>query len=236
MRNFREAIIIMRKEIRGLFTTPVAYIVMTIFLVATGFFFFKDYFYFNQAEMRNFFQLLPLIFTFVVPAITMRLFSEEKQSGSLEILMTLPVSTTNAVLGKFLAGAVFLSLMLVPTIFYVVTVELTGSPYYGPIVGGYVGSVLLGGAYCAVGVLTSSLSKNQIVAFITAWAGCFFLWLIDKITIFLPAKLVFLEYLGSDFHFRNIERGVIDSRDCIYFLSIIAIAIILTVKVIDERR
>jgi ABC-2 type transport system permease protein len=228
--------IIMKKELRGLFTTPVAYIVMTIFLVATGFFFFKDYFYFNQAEMRNFFQLLPLIFTFVVPAVTMRLFSEEKQSGSLEILMTLPVTTANAVLGKFLAASAFLSLMLVPTLFYTVTVELTGSPYYGPIIGGYVGAVFLGASYSAIGVLTSSLSKNQIVAFITAWAGCFFLWLIDKITVFLPGKLVFLEYLGSDFHFRNIERGVIDSRDLVYFLSIMAVALLLTVRAIDERR
>ena len=236
MRNFREAVIIMKKELRGLFTTPVAYIVMTIFLIATGFFFFKDYFYFNQAEMRNFFQLLPLIFTFVVPAVTMRLFSEEKQSGSLEILLTLPVTTYNAVLGKFLAAAAFLSLMLVPTLFYVVTVQLTGSPNYGPIIGGYIGAVLLGASYCAIGVLTSSLSKNQIIAFITAWAGCFFLWLIDKITVFIPARLVFLEYLGSDFHFRNIERGVLDSRDLIYFLSIMAISLILTVRVIDERR
>ncbi|MBN1534816.1 MAG: ABC transporter permease subunit [Spirochaetes bacterium] len=236
MRKYREALIIMRKELRGMFTTPIAYIVMTIFLIATGFFFFKDFFYFNQAEMRNFFQLLPLIFTFVVPAVTMRLFAEEKQSGSMEILLTLPVSTTNAVLGKFLAAAAFISLMLVPTLFYVVTVELSGSPYYGPIIGGYLGAVLLGSAYCAVGILTSSLSRDQIVAFITAWAGCFFLWLVDKITLFLPSWLGFLEYLSSDFHFKNIERGVLDSRDLIYFLSIIVISLLVTVRVIDERR
>ncbi len=236
MTKYREAIIIMKKEIRGMFTTPIAYIVIAIFLVATGFFFFKDYFYFNQAEMRNFFQLLPLVFTFVVPAVTMRLFAEEKQSGSIEILLTLPVSTTNAVLGKFLAASAFISLMLVPTLLYAVTVELTGSPYYGPIIGGYLGSVLLGSSYCAVGIFTSSLSRDQIVAFITAWAVCFFMWLVDKVTIFLPAKLGFIEYLGSDFHFRNIERGVLDSRDLIYFLSIIAVSLLMTVRVIDERR
>jgi ABC-2 type transport system permease protein len=227
---------IMKKELMTYFYTPIAYIVITAFLIVTGFFFFKDFFYFNQAEMRGFFQFLPLVLTLVVPAITMRLFAEEIHSGTIETLMTLPVTTIEAVVGKFMAATAFVSFMLAPTLVYLVTILIVGSPDPGPIIGGYLGSILLAGAYSAVGVLTSSLGRNQIIAFISGLAACFFLWLIDKITIFLPAKLSFLEYLGTDFHFRNISRGIIDSRDIIYFISIIIISILLTTKILDDRR
>jgi len=227
---------IMKKELMTYFYTPIAYIVITAFLIVTGFFFFKDFFYFNQAEMRGFFQFLPLVLTLVVPAITMRLFAEEIHSGTIETLMTLPVTTMETVVGKFMAATVFVSFMLAPTLIYLITIIIVGSPDPGPIVGGYLGSILLAGAYSAVGVLTSSLGRNQIIAFISGLAACFFLWLIDKITIFLPAKLSFLEYLGTDFHFRNISRGIIDSRDIIYFISIMVISIFLTTKIIDDRR
>ena len=226
----------MRRELMAYFISPIAYIVITIFLTFTGFFFFKDFFYFSQAEMRNFFQLLPLMFSFVVPAVTMRLFSEEHQSGSIEILMTLPVGPVDIVLGKLLAGMVFIALLLAPTLIYVVTVQIVGSPDYGPIIGGYAGALLLGGAYASIGVLASSLSKNQIIGFITAWAACFVLWLVDKIVFFLPSSLGFLEYLGSDTHFQNISKGIIDTRDIIYFLSIMAVSILTTVKILEERR
>jgi len=236
MNRFKESFIIMKKELRAYFVSPIAYIVITIFLIFTGFFFFKDFFYFNQAEMRNLFQLLPLMFTFVVPAVTMRLFSEEKQSGSIEILMTMPVSTLDIVMGKFLAGTVFVAVMLAPTLIYLATLIAVGSPDYGPIIGGYLGAILLGGAYAAIGVLSSSLSRNQIVAFITGWAANFSLWIIDKIVMFLPSKLSFIQNLGSDFHFQNIAKGIIDSRDIIYFLSVMAVSILITAKILEERR
>ncbi len=232
----REPLAIMKKELMTYFYTPIAYIVITAFLVVTGFFFFKDFFYFGQAEMRGFFQFLPLVLTLVVPAITMRLFAEEIHSGTIETLMTLPVTTLDAVLGKFLAATAFVSIMLAPTLIYLVTIIIVGSPDPGPIIGGYLGAVLLAGAYSAVGILTSSLGRNQIIAFIAGLIACFFLWLIDKITIFLPSKLGFLEYLGTDYHFRNISRGIIDSRDLVYFLSIIAISILLTTKILEDRR
>ncbi|HNW30730.1 MAG TPA: ABC transporter, partial [Spirochaetota bacterium] len=130
----------------------------------------------------------------------------------------------------------FVSIMMAPTLIYLITIIIVGSPDPGPIIGGYLGSVLLAGAYSAVGVLTSSLGRNQIIAFISGLAACFFLWLIDKITIFLPAKLAFIEFLGTDYHFRNISRGIIDSRDLVYFLSIIVISILLTTKILDDRR
>ena len=232
----REALTIMKRELRAYFVSPVAYIVTAIFLVFTGFFFFKDFFYFKQAEMRNFFQLLPLMFTIFVPAMTMRLFSEERQSGSIEILLTMPVTSYDVVLGKFLAATAFVMATLVPTVIYLLTVVWVGEPDMGPLVGGYVGAIFLGAAYAAIGVCASSFTKNQIIAFITALSVNFFLWLVNKITMFLPAKLRFLEYLGTDFHFQNIAKGLIDSRDIIYFLSIMAISIMLAAKVIEERR
>lgn len=234
--GLREPFAIMKKELQTYFYTPIAYIVITAFLVVTGFFFFKDFFYFGQAEMRGFFQFLPLVLTLVVPAITMRLFAEEIHSGTIETLMTLPVTAMDAVMGKFLAATAFVSIMMAPTLIYLVTIVIVGSPDPGPIIGGYVGAVLLAGTYSAVGVLTSSLGRNQIIAFIGGLIACFFLWLIDKITIFLPAKLGFLEYLGTDYHFRNISRGIIDSRDLVYFVSIIAISILLTTKILEDRR
>jgi len=232
----REPFAVMKKELMTYFYTPIAYIVITAFLIVTGFFFFKDFFYFKQAEMRAFFQFLPLILTLVVPAVTMRLFAEEIHSGTIEVMLTLPVKTVDLVVGKFLAATLFVSAMLVPTLFYLLTIILVGSPDPGPVVGGYLGSVFLAGAYVAVGIVASSLSRNQIIAFIGGLSICFLLWLIDKITIFLPSKLAFIEYLGTDYHFRNIARGVVDSRDIVYFLSIIIISILVTVKILDDRR
>jgi ABC-2 type transport system permease protein len=232
----REALAITKRELRAYFTSPVAYIVITIFLLFSGFFFFKDFFYFRQAEMRNFFQLLPLLFTIFVPAMTMRLFSEERQSGSIEILLTMPVTSYDAVIGKFLAGAAFVAAALAPTLLYLFTVIYSGSPDLGPLAGGYIGALFLGAAYAAIGVCASASTKNQITAFIIALSVNFALWLISRITIFIPAKLRFLEYFGTDFHFQNIAKGLLDFRDIIYFVSIIVIALMLAAKLIEERR
>ncbi len=236
MLKLNEAFAIMKKELRGYFVSPIAYIVITIFLVFTGFFFFKDFFIIKQAEMRRFFQLIPLMLTFVVPAITMRLFAEERHSGSIEILLTLPISTRDVVLGKFFAGTLFVAIMMIPTLLYVITVVIVGSPDIGPIIGGYIGVILLGAAYTSVGLLTSSLTHNQIVAFIIGWFSCFSLWLIDKVVSYLPGIFKSIEYVGTDFHFQGIARGVIDTRNIIYFVSVITIMILFTIKILDERR
>jgi ABC-2 type transport system permease protein len=212
---------IFRKEFRGYFVSPIAYIVISIFLLVTGWFFFATFFLFNQANVRNFFALLPIIFSFVVPAITMRLFSEELNVGSYEILLTMPVTFWDVVLGKFLAGVAFVSAMLIPTLAYPITVSFLGNLDWGPVVGGYIGAVLLGAAFSAIGLFASSLTRNQITAFIIGMAICFSLTLIDKMLFFLPSSLLgFLEYLGADFHFQNISKGIIDSRDILYFLSV----------------
>lgn len=236
MERFSEMRAIMTKELKSYFNSPIAYIVITIFLVFMGFFFFKDFFYFNQAEMRNLFQMMPLMLCFVIPAVTMRLLSEERQSGSFEILMTLPVSSRDIALGKFLAGTIFSVVMISPTLIYLVTVVMLGAPDFGPVFGGYIGVILLSAAYTSIGLLASSFTRNQIISFISAWAACFALWLIDKAVIFLPSKLGFISYFGTDYHFQNIAKGLIDSRDIIYFISICALSLMFTVKLIEERR
>jgi ABC-2 type transport system permease protein len=228
---------IFKKEFRVYFVSPIAYIVISIFLVVTGWFFFSAFFLFNQANLRGFFALLPITLSFVVPAITMRLFSEELNVGSYEILMTLPVTSVEVILGKFLASAAFIAAMLVPTIAYPITVSFLGQLDWGPVAGGYIGALLLGAAFSAIGLFVSSLTRNQIIAFITGVAICFSLTLIDKMLFFLPRSLLgFLQYLGADFHFSNISKGILDSRDILYFLSVSFIALYGTYLGMQEKR
>lgn len=227
---------IFKKEFYTYFISPVAYIVISIFLVVTGWFFFSTFFIFNQASLRNFFALLPMIFSFIVPAVTMRLFSEELNVGSYEMLLTMPVTAVQVVLGKFLAGTLFVGAMLVPTLLYPVTLSLMGFLDWGPVAGGYLGAMLLGGAFCAVGLFASSLTRNQIVAFIIAMAICFTLTLIDQMLFFLPDRLLgIFSYLGVNGHFKTFAKGVIDSRDLLYFLSVIFVGLHMTHLSIQER-
>jgi ABC-2 type transport system permease protein len=217
----RQATHIFKKEFTTYFVSPIAYIVISIFLLVTGWFFFTTFFLYNQANLRNFFALLPITFSFVVPAVTMRLFSEELNVGSYEILLTMPVTFLDVVLGKFLAAVVFVATMLIPTLAYPITVSFLGQLDWGPVMAGYTGAVLLGAAFSAIGLFASSLTRNQIIAFIIGMAICFGLTLIDKMLFFLPQSLLsFFEYLGADFHFENVSKGVIDSRDILYFLSV----------------
>jgi len=217
----RQAVKIFKKDFRSYFVSPIAYIVISIFLLVTGWFFFTTFFLFGQASLRNFFSLLPIIFCFVIPAVTMRLVSEELNIGSYEILLTMPVTFTDVVLGKFMAATAFVVALLIPTLAYPITVSLLGQLDWGPVIGGYIGAILLGASFCAIGLFASALTRNQIIAFITGMAICFGLTLIDKMLFFLPRSLLgVLSYLGADFHFQNISKGIIDSRDIVYFLSV----------------
>jgi ABC-2 type transport system permease protein len=228
---------IFKKEFQSYFVSPIAYIVIAIFLIVTGWFFFSTFFLFNQASVRNFFALLPLIFAFVIPAVTMRLFSEELNVGTYEILLTLPVTFKEVVLGKFLGALAFVAALLIPTLAYPVTVAFLGDLDWGPVIGGYLGALLLGASFSAVGLFASSLTRNQIVAFIIGVAICFALVLIDKILFFLPAQIIgILEYLGADFHFENISKGILDSRDILYFLSLAFLGLYATHLVMEEKN
>ena len=227
---------IFKKEFYAYFLSPIAYIVISIFLVVTGWFFFSTFFLYGMASMRNFFSMMPIIFTFVAPAVTMRLFSEELNVGSYELLLTMPVSIRQVVLGKFLAGTVFMTMMLLPTISYPLTISFLGELDWGPVVGGYIGAFLLAGSYCAVGLFASSLTRNQIIAFIIGLAICFGLTMLNKILFFMPETLLgVLSYLGVDMHFANISKGIIDTRDLLYFLSVVFIGLYATHVSIEER-
>ena len=233
----RQISYILKKEFRAYFISPIAYIVISIFLLTTGWFFFTTFFLFDQANLRNFFALLPIIFAFVVPAITMRLFSEELNIGSYEILLTMPVTFPDVILGKFLAGVLFVCAMLIPTFAYPITVSFLGELDWVPVWGGYIGAILLGAAFSALGLFASSLTRNQITAFIIGVAVCFSLTLLDKMLFFLPSSMLgFFEYLGADFHFQNISKGIIDTRDILYFLSISFAGLYCTYMVLCEKN
>jgi len=217
---------IFKKEFKAYFVSPIAYIVISVFLLVTGWFFFTTFFLYNQADMRSFFTLLPLVFAFIVPAITMRLFSEELNTGSYEILLTMPVTFTNVVTGKFMAAVAFIGAMLVPTLSYPIFISFVGKLDWGPVIAGYIGAIMLGAAFSAVGIFSSSITRNQIVAFITGTAICFGLTLVERMMFFVPAGFVtVLEYLGANIHFQNVAKGIIDSRDILYFISISFIAL-----------
>jgi ABC-2 type transport system permease protein len=195
------------------------------------------FFIYDQAEIRGFFQLLPLVFSFVIPAVTMRLFSEEMNVGSYETLLTLPVSALDIILGKFMAAMGFVAAMLLPTLLYPVSISFMGDLDWGPVLGGYIGALCLGGAFCAVGLFASSLTRNQIIAFIIGMIICFGLTIIDQMLFFFPRTVVsIVGYLGAGTHFENISRGIVDSRDLLYFLSLVFVALFATNLVMEEKK
>jgi ABC-2 type transport system permease protein len=218
---------IFRKELKSYFISPIAYIVSSVFLIIIGWLFFSTFFLDSQASLTRFFALLPVTFAFIIPAVTMRLFSEEINIGSYEILLTLPVNFRDIILGKFLASVAFIGVMISPTMVYAVSTAFLGELDWGPVIGGYIGALLLGASFCAVGLLASSLTRNQVVAFIIGMAICFSLTLlIDFVLYFLPNSLVgIFQFLSANFHFRNIAKGVLDSRDILYFLSVSFVAL-----------
>lgn len=229
--------VIVSRELSSFFSGPVAYIVSGLFLVFSGLLFFSTFFLVNRAELRGFFGVLPMLFAFFVPALTMRLLSEERRSGSLETLLTLPVSAFDVVFGKFLAALLYIAVMLVPTLAYVVTVAALGSPDAGPIIGGYLGALFLAAAFTAIGLFASAITKNQIVAFFTAFTVSFGLVILDQFLVIFPAAVVGpLDWLSAGSHFESISRGIVDSRDLLYFASVCAVFLSLTVRTVSERR
>jgi len=227
------------KEFRGYFNSPVAYIFIISFLVFTNWLFFKGFFLMNQSSLRSFFSILPWVFMFLAPAVTMRSWAEEKKLGTVELLMTLPVRDYEVVLGKFLASFIFLIVTLLCTLPLPLTVMLVGNPDIGPIWGGYLGAFLMGGAYLAIGCFASSLTENQIVAFIIAIFLCFALLITAEnlVIMNLPAALVpVFSFLGLGAHFDSIGRGVIDSRDIVYYISVIGFFLFLNGLSVESRK
>jgi len=228
---------IYKKELKSYFNSPVAYIVITVFLLISGWFFSTNFFLMGQATVRTALVVIPLIFIFFAPAITMRSIAEERKSGTIELLVTMPTRDVEIVLGKFFAALSLLSVAVLFTLAYAITASLLGNLDEGPTMGGYLGLIMLGGVYLAIGIFASSTTENQIVAFIIGFAIILVFFMLDKALIFVPAPLVsILEYLSVDYHFNSIARGVIDTRDIIYYLTLIAFALLLAVRSLESRK
>lgn len=228
-----------KKEIRSYWNSPIAYIYVTVFLALVSWLFFEGFFLQGQASLRDFFGLLPMAFVLFVPAVTMRLWAEEKKLGTIELLMTLPLRDYEVVMGKFLAAFMFLSMSILLSLPLVGIVAYLGHPDPGPIVGGYLGALLMGGAFLAMGTFFSSLTENQIIALIVAFVAAIILLLLDSTVVLsrVPTALApAVDFLGIRSHFESIERGVIDSRDILYFLSITGLFLFLNVRTIQSRK
>ncbi len=228
---------IFKRELRAYFDSPTAYVVIIVFLLITGWFFTTNFFLVAQADMRVAFGIIPFVFIFITPAITMRLISEERKTGTIELLVTMPITDAEVIVGKYLASLVLLISMLVPTIVYTIIVAILGDIDMGPVIGGYMGLALMGAGYLAIGTFGSSLTENQVVAYIMSWMMVFIFFLMDKMLFILPNWLVTpIEYLSIEYHFQNISRGVLDSRDLIYYLSLVVLTLMLAARSLAARR
>jgi ABC-2 type transport system permease protein len=220
--------IILKKELRSYFDSSLAYIFIVIFLVLCGAYVAANLFLANVASLQTFFDVAPLLLLLFAPAVTMRLIAEEKRLGTYEILNTRPVGPGEIVRGKFLAAWVLVISALVPTMLYVITVGSLGHLDSGTVIGGYIGLILLGGVFAAVGIFGSSLSTNQIVALIISFVLGFVLFALDKVLLYVPLSMVgIVEYVGVGHHYATLSRGVLDSRAIVYYLSLIAFFLML---------
>lgn len=228
------------KEFRTWFKTPVAYVFLCAFLGYCGFAFFSDFFLADRAEMRGFFSLLPIVFLLFIPAVSMRMWAEERKIGTIETLLTMPLHDYQIVLGKFLAalGLVFVALLLTLPIPMVVAHTASSPIDYGPVIGGYIGALLLASAYLAICLFASALTESQIVAFISGVFICLFLYLIggSGVVTLLPSGLgEVLQRMSLEYHFGNIARGVIDTRNIVYYVSVLTLFLTLNVAAVRRR-
>jgi ABC-2 type transport system permease protein len=230
-------ITIYKKELKSYFNSPIAYIVIIVFLAIVGWFFVNGFFQSNSASMRPLFDMIPFIFLFFIPAITMRSFSEEKKQGTIELLLTKPVKDVELVIGKFLAALMLTLITLLPTLIYLLVVMNLGDLDWGSVIGGYLGLILMAAVYIGIGIFASSLTENQVIAFIVSFIAVFALFMMGKILVQVSPGLVSaVEFISTDFHFANISRGVIDTRNVIYYFSMIFLTIFLTKVSIESRK
>ncbi|MBL8910283.1 MAG: ABC transporter permease subunit [Archangium sp.] len=232
---------IAKREFRTFFASPIAYIVLAVFLSLSGWLFFGPLFLAGQASLRGFFGLVPLLFVFIVPAITMRALAEERKSGTIELLLTFPIEDWEIVAGKFLASLGMIAVGLLFTLPYSISVAALTGPGpafdWGAAFSGYLGLLLVAASFIALGLWGSAASRNQIVGFIIGLVLCIFFAFIDNFALLLPERLArIVEYVSVDFHFQNIARGVIDTRDLIFYATLIAIGLTLTTSTLSSAR
>lgn len=239
---------IAKRELKGYFASPVAYVFIVIFLLLVGFFTFMlgraPFFRAGQANLDAFFTWHPWVFLFLVPAIGMRVWSEERRLGTIELLLTMPITAWQAIVGKFLASWGFLLLTLVCTFPMVMTVNYLGNPDNGVIFGAYVGSFLMAGSYLAISCMTSAMTRNQVISFILSCVICFLLILcgFPPVTEFLgnigfsQGVIEMIASLSFMTHFDGLQKGVLDFRDLIFFLSVIAFSLFTTGVILRSHR
>ncbi|SCY92548.1 gliding motility-associated ABC transporter permease subunit GldF [Flavobacterium caeni] len=237
---------ILLREIKSFFGSPVGYLVVAIFLLLNGLFlwvFEGEYNLLNSgfADLTPFFTIAPWILIFLIPAVTMRSFSDEKKQGTLELLLTKPLTVWQITSGKFFGAMLLIVIALVPTLVYVFVLSSLGMPEgnidMGSTMGSYFGLLFLIAAYTAIGIFTSSLSDNQIVAFILSVFGCFFFYFaFEAVAGLIPSASNLISALGMDSHFQSMARGVIDTRDVLYFVSVTVLSLSFTVYKLKSHQ
>ena len=240
----RSTFIVARRELAAYFATPVASVFIVIFLVLQGALTFNlgQFFSRGQADLNPFFTFVPWVFLLLVPAITMRLWAEERRLGTIELLLTLPITQAEAVLGKFLAAWAFCAIALVLTFPFVITVNILGNPDNGVIASGYVGSLLVAGAFLSVGSALSALTKNQVIAFVLAVAVCFIFAVASYpvVTDFLSRNTPVLADIARRIavidRFQDFTRGIVSLRDLIFFATFIGFWLFLNTVIVDQRK
>ncbi len=238
------ALTVARRELAGYFATPVAYVFIVIFLVMAGALTFTvgNFFARGQADLQPFFSFVPWLFLFLVPALTMRLWAEERRLGTIELLLTLPVAQWQAVVGKFLAAWAFCAIALALTFPLVVTVNALGRPDNGVIAAGYLGCLLVAGAFLAIGAAISALTKNQVIAFVLAVAACFLFTSAGSpvVTEFLSKRLPVLAEIARAVsvteRLSGFSRGVVQARDLVFFASLIGFFLFANTVAVDQRK
>lgn len=233
-----------KRELKGYFATPVAYVFLVIFLFFSGYLTFKSHFFeMGRADMAMFFRNLPLLFVFMVPSAAMRLWSEERRSGSIELLMSLPITVPQAVLGKFVAAWIFIGIALLLTFPMPITVCYLGDPDIGLIITGYLGSFLMAGGFLAIGCFFSAATKSQVISFILAVVACAILvsagmpTTLNYLSTFLPAGLLeAIEAMSFQKHFESIQMGILQFQDLSYFVLMIVGWIVGCCIILDERK
>jgi len=230
-----------RKELREFFDAPAAYIVVVVFLLVSGWMFFSQLFLFERADARALFAPSPfspsMLVVILAPAVAMRLIAEERKTGTIELLTTMPITDAHVILGKFFAAFLLMAVALGLTVAYPLSVSFIGPLDWGPVISGYVGILLFAGSLLAVGLACSTLTDSQIVAFIAGFIVCAVLYYIYWLQFFVPRGLApVVEFVSVSFHLDNMARGVIDSRDVVYYVSLTAGALILAMRSLSRQH
>ncbi len=228
---------IFRREMNAYFLSPVAYVVIVVFLVLTGYFFQKALFITSEASLRYSLAISQFILSILTPVITMRLLAEENKTGTIETLMTAPVTDFEVVFGKFLSAWGLYCVMLAPTLIYIAILCWVGNPDIGPIISSYIGLILMGAMFVSVGLMVSSFTKNQIVAVVIGIVSLMLLWVAGYYVAGGEGSLsAVLRYIGTFGHWETFTKGIIDTRDVVYYVSLTALFIFITVRVVESRK